>query len=416
MYGIFRNDDPYQYFTGLGSTVDIEEDDSKYVFSYYMDGKEAIYSANIDGTNVKKLTELGTEKHHDPKFSYDGTKILFLSEDEEGVNSLYIENSDGRDLKKLASKNLHISEAVFSSIDDTIYYVATPLADGKKSEGEIEEGYDLYSVGINGNNNRKLTNKDYFSMSSLAVSEDGKEVFYSFYNGEKEKFYSYSMEERKEKETAISEQLPKESYSHQFSANGNKLLYTAVPTELQNSSPYEYELFLLEENNREAKQLTKLHSNISSPRFFHHNNKVAFLENTNWSSEPAKFRLRILDLDTEKLQTVTVDIEKPAANHLLSKTIDQLDNGLTIAILYTALAGLLTTYQYVHSKKVYLPVIISFCLTIAMFIASFIFAAAVNPWFGIGLGMVSASLFGCTLIVFIYAFVLKVIEKREKVS
>ncbi|MGP7818589.1 DPP IV N-terminal domain-containing protein [Niallia sp. 01092] len=413
VYSFLRDDDPYQYFTGLGDSFDISADDATYVFSYYKDGKEAIYLANADGTNVKQLTEGETERHHNPRFSHDSTKIVFLSKDADGINSLYTINSDGSNPTKLVSNKMHVSEATYSPADDTIYYIAMPADEFKKSEEETKEGYELYSIDTNGEDEKQLTNADYFSMNSLSVSLDGKEIYFSSFDG-KEKFYSYSLEEGKAKESILTKHLPKDSYSPQLSTNGENMLYTAVSKESENKSLFEYELFLMDTRNGETQRLTNLKASVASPRFFHKTNKAAILKNTNWPNEPSKFDFITVDLGTKKLQTISFDIAKPNDSHRLIQMVNQLVNGITIAILYTVLVGLWSTYQYIQSKKSYLPVIISFCLSVTAFIASFVVTVLIDPWYGIAVAMISASLLGCTLIVFIYAFALRFFGKRKK--
>ena len=103
------------------------------------------------------------------------------------------------------------------------------------------------------------------------------------------------------------------------------------------------------------------------------------------------------------------------SRHWLIKGVNQLVNGITIAVLYMIMIGLLITYlhQYHSKRKSYLPVIASLLLTIIIFISSVIVAFIVEPWFGIGLGMIAVALLGSTLLVFGYAFVLNLFGKRN---
>lgn len=54
LYSFLLGDDPHRYYTGLGESISLSFDDSKLTFSYYENGKESIYMANPDGTNVQK--------------------------------------------------------------------------------------------------------------------------------------------------------------------------------------------------------------------------------------------------------------------------------------------------------------------------------------------------------------------------
>ncbi|MEO4055148.1 DPP IV N-terminal domain-containing protein [Solibacillus sp. CAU 1738] len=416
VYALLRDDDPYKYFTGMGDEFDISPDDKHFLFSYYIDGQEGIYKANVDGTDVEQLTSSETDRHHAPKYSHDGTKIIFLSKNPEGINSLYIANEDGSQQKQLIPTSVHVSEAVFSYTGETIYYIGMPAEAFKKAEGETTEGFDLYSVNINGENIKQLTNENYFDMESLIVSHDGKAIYYRLFDMNKEKVTMYSLENKLEKEAAISEALPNDSYYIQLSPNEDKLAYTAIAEESLNSPLYEYELFIIDTEERQPKRLTDFNSSVVAPIFFHHQNQIAFLNYTNWPIDPAKNDLFVLDLGTEELQPVHMAVSNQNSSNWLIKGINQLVNGTTITVIYIIMIGLLITYlhQFHSKRKSYVPAIASLILTIIVFISSVIVAFNVDPWYGIGLGTFAAVLMGCTLLVFGYAFVLNLVGKSRK--
>ncbi|MFP3338778.1 hypothetical protein R0J91_12405, partial [Micrococcus sp. SIMBA_131] len=68
-FNFLNEEDPYFGFTGLGDSVKVSEDDRKFYFSYYQDGKESIYRANIDGSEVEQLTHPNEERHRKPALS-----------------------------------------------------------------------------------------------------------------------------------------------------------------------------------------------------------------------------------------------------------------------------------------------------------------------------------------------------------
>jgi Tol biopolymer transport system component len=414
-YNIWRGDDHYKYFTGLGENFDISPDDQQYIFSYYTAGKEAIYQTNANGEGVTQLTKPTTERHHAPRYSPDGKKILFLAQNSVGINSLFVANRDGSQQKQLTTKKLHVSEAIFSPTENTIYYIGMKAADFKKAEGETKEGYDLYSTQLDGKNSKQLTDKDQFSMNSLSISPDGKELYYGLYTDNGEKLTAYSLENGEESIPFISKMNSQDGYGIVLSPDGNRVAYTGIAKESLKSSLYTYELFFNDLKNGQTKRLTNLHTNVTSPRFFHNSNQIAFLENTNWPAEPAKYALRSIDLGTQKKvekMIIAMPDEKPGYRFL--RIADQLANGTTLTVIYSFLVGLLTTYQfYFHSKRRYLPIKISLFLAAAVFIASIIFAIRVSPWYGIGLGMAAAAILVGTLIVFVFAFVWNKVKKRS---
>lgn len=414
-FSLLRDNDSYRYFTGMGSSFDLSPKEEHYLFSYYLDGEEGIYRSNIDGSEVEKLTTVGLERLHSPRYSPDGEKILFLAKNTERINALYLANQNGNGQKKLTSDKIHVSEAAFSNTGEEIYFIGTSADDFKKVEGETTEGFDLFVVDLSSGKIKQLTDKDHFSMKYLSVSQDGKEVYYSLFDGDREKVTAFSLEEDLEKAALGSERLPKHTYSFRYSPDGSRIAYTSVSEESQDSSLFKYELFLFDVENRQTKRLTNLDSSVVSPRFFKNQNQIAFLENTNWPQDPEEHALKVINLETETVDTIEMALSPPESSPWLLKSIDTFVNGSTVAVLYVILLGLFSTYLsfYYSKRKAYVPAIISLILTVLVFISSFVVAMMVDPWYGIGLGMLAAALLGCTLIIFGYAFVLNLFLKRN---
>lgn len=410
-YFIFQEDNPYQYYTGLGDNFDLASNDEKIVFSYFKDGKEAIFSADQNGKNVKRLTPFGSLRHHQPKLSPDSSKLLYLAKNKEGIDALYVANSDGTNPKKIVSDKMHVTNALFASSNDTIYFTAKSAEDFKKAE-EANGGEDIYSINLDGTNRKQLTDKDYFSIDYFLLSPNGKELYY---RGDSEHIDTIALEKEGEKNSLSSKLGIRDSYQQVLSPDGSKMAYTAVSKESETASLYEYELFLFDVESEKTNKLTNLKTSVTVPQFFHKANKIAFLEHTNWPDDPAKYRFTTIDIDSKKLEKITLDMPKStASSHWMMKTINGAVNGITISILYILFVGLITMYQvYFRAKKGYLPSIISLSFTIVAFIASFVVAMTVDPWSGIAIAMLAAGLLGCTVLLFIFVFVLNMIKKRK---
>lgn len=411
LYAILRDDDPYRYFTGLGEEISVTPDDSKIAFSYYVDGKESIYTANPDGTHVKQITNSNNQRDSQPKYSPDGKKLVYLSKDAEGIQTLRMVNQDGSEGRPLTDSKFHVTDAIFSHDGETIYFVAVEAEEFKKGE-ESREGYDLYSIEVDGEHMKKLTDADHFSMDYLFLSPDGDTIFYSEFDGSKDRIYSYSFEDGKVNisPSILSAKMinTQSFYEPKLSPDGRYLAFTDVSQESQDSSLFKYDLFLLNLDTQKVERLTDLKKAVTSPTFFHKENKIAFLENTNWSNAPAVYRLMTIDPTTHNIEAVNLDAPQSAGDNRLIQMFDRSVNTLTIAILYMLLMGLLSVYlHYHHLGKVYLPSIISFAIAILTFAASFVVARMVDPWYGIGIMMLAVGIFGCSVIIVLFVFIFK---------
>ncbi|WP_058309043.1 TolB family protein [Gracilibacillus massiliensis] len=415
-YAMLSDNDQYQYFTGLGSEISIAPDDSEIAFSYFTEGEESIYTVNPNGDNVKELTNNMNMRDRNPSYSPDGSKLVYMSENKENIQSLRVINHDGSEETTLTNNDLHVTDAIFSQDGKNTYFIAMESAEFKKGE-QSREGFDLFITDLDGTTIKQLTDADHFSMNHLFLSSDGQEIFFSEFDGEEERIYSYSLNEETthEKPNLIPEKLlaNQSFYNPHLSSDGNLLAFTEVANE-EESTTFEYELFLLDIKEQSIEKLTDLQKSISSPTFFHNQHTIAFLANTNWAKDPAEYELMTIDLSTQNLETIALDTTDPTGKKWVMQWIDMSINGFTIAALYIVLLGLLSVFfLYYYPKKTYLASIISFAIAVLTFIASIIVAITIDAWYGIGLGMLAAVILGCSIVVVVFVIVFKRVVKRN---
>ena len=81
---------------------EVSPDGTEVAFMSNRDGNHEIYIMNIDGTGQKRLT-FNDFRDSTPTWSPDGTQILYSSTDENGEGHIYIMNKDGSSAKKIIS-------------------------------------------------------------------------------------------------------------------------------------------------------------------------------------------------------------------------------------------------------------------------------------------------------------------------
>ncbi|RSD28716.1 DPP IV N-terminal domain-containing protein [Mesobacillus subterraneus] len=404
-YLLFADGDDYRYHTGLGHSLALSPNDKVIAFSFYQNGTEAIYTSALDGTEVKKVSNPDRENHRQPVFSADGSRLLYLSQNQDGIQSLYIANIDGANPEKLSKDAQHVSGAVFSEDGNTIFYASTPAKEFMKSEGESQEGFHLFSVEHDGNNLQRLTDQDLITIHSLIHLDETKEILFQ----DDQDVLAFDLEEKRIYQSGFSSKLPNDFFYLTYSPSRNMAAYTAVSNESKDSSLFKYELFLRDFTKDHTKRLTDLNTAVVSPVFFHQQENILFLENVNWPNVPEEYKLMNIDLKTKEMNEINLGITSSQSRNPVMKAINYTVNGWTVGLLYTLLLLLLTVYV----KKVYLPSLISLAIALLSVAASFIVAAAIDPWAGIGVGMLAAGMLACTIVAFIFAFVWKFIRKGE---
>ncbi|MCK4244253.1 MAG: PD40 domain-containing protein, partial [Candidatus Omnitrophica bacterium] len=129
-------DKRFDKVVGIGSPSINPKDNNKICFSL---GHGGIYTMDIEKSNPKEIAKEGTN----PKYSPDGTKILYRRKD-----GLYIMNSDGNNKYKL--------------VDGTALGIWHP--DGKRIFFNYyrKKDYNTYMININGTGKKKFIEQSSF--------------------------------------------------------------------------------------------------------------------------------------------------------------------------------------------------------------------------------------------------------------
>ncbi|MFC4712068.1 hypothetical protein [Planococcus dechangensis] len=412
-YSMLSDQDLYNYHTGLGSSISVSPDDMTLVFSYYENGSEAIYQGSVQGGAVEKVTDPANEDHRRPQLSPDGEGLVYLAADNDGVQSLQFKSNVSADRsERLTGTDAHVVDAAFSPDGRTIYYIAMPSEDFLKPEGGKENGADLFSVPTEGGEPVKLTDKDSFAMDGLTASADGNTLYYTEFDGV-QGLMAYSIAEGTET-AALQGALRGDVYQLVFSPVQELLAYTAVSeSSFDSGSTYEYELFLLKTATSETNKLTDFRAFVTSPSFFHQDNRIAFLSQPNWPDQPEDFELMTVNYDSGEIASVRLDLPETTRGFQPAILAYWVTTPVAITGLYLLLFGLLTVYSRRVWNKAYVPAIISAILS-GIAVAGSFAAASFDPWIGIGVFMLAAGMAACTAVIFVFALLYSNLAKRKR--
>lgn len=297
----------------ISEFVSISSDDQYMVFAYYKDGVSLIYRANADGKNVIQLTFPKNRIHIRPRYSPDNKRILFISYPNycmKPQSILWIMNSDGSNVKQLTSGKDNITEATFSNDGNTIYYLKSgwygnysPIA------RSFPHDFDIYSVNIDGTDEKKITDAKEYYMSDLCISKDGKKIYFRKDQYENPNHYHYFYLDNPNKLIPIKlrgEYERREYYDPELSPDEKIMAFTM---NTQKTGTYEYELFTMDMSSKEVKQLTNLKSQVAQPCFFNKTNKILFVQDLNWPNHPSKYQLMQIDTDGVNIKKIDIDIQ-----------------------------------------------------------------------------------------------------------
>ena len=120
-----------------------------------------------DGGNHVRLT-IDPAIDYDPSWSPNGDRIAFVSNRDNGVEQIYVMDSDGRNLMRLTKESTH-NEPAWSPAGEKIVYV--------RNKG----GYQVWVMDADGQNQTRLTHVGLNVYS--AWSPDGKRIAFASFRG-----------------------------------------------------------------------------------------------------------------------------------------------------------------------------------------------------------------------------------------
>lgn len=214
-------------------------DGKKLAFDSGRDGNHEIYTINIDGTDLRRLTN-SPNYDSSPRWSPDGKKIVYFSgstEKDYGNSEIYIMNTDGTGKENLTIKEGSDTYPFFSPDGKKIAF--TSYRDGNA---------EIYVMDADGSNQQRLTNNSARD-DNARWSPDGKQIGFGT---DRDGYYEvYVMDSDGQNKQNIS-QNPSNDVDISWSPNGNQITFASKRTG-------NYEIFLME-NPQDKKTVEKAKS------------------------------------------------------------------------------------------------------------------------------------------------------------
>lgn len=183
------------------------------VFQSNRDGDFEIYIANVNGSEVRQLTNNSADDRY-PRVSPDGTKIVFES-DRDGQKEIYVINRDGTNPRRITFNEIDERLPSWSPDGFRILYHAIP-PDGEKAE--------LYSVSLGGGAPSQLTDTDFIE-AHVSLSENGR-LLYNGREATSDNWQLFTANSDGSDPTALTDGQLK-AWSGEWSPNGQRIVYVA---------------------------------------------------------------------------------------------------------------------------------------------------------------------------------------------
>lgn len=146
--------------------LDVSPDGKRILFPHDMTGALELYTINADGTGLTQITHDGLF-HAAPRWSPDGSHIVFATGGKYGPLVIAIVRADGTDLKLLTTP-------VWDSLGASYTPDGRHIVFSSQRDGLISA---LWIMDTNGRHQRRLTDPE-LEAGPLDVSPDGKQVVF----------------------------------------------------------------------------------------------------------------------------------------------------------------------------------------------------------------------------------------------
>ncbi|TMN22441.1 TolB family protein [Lentibacillus cibarius] len=307
-------------FSGFGRSTDIAPDDSELVFSYYDGDDAALYTVPVSGGKAELLAKPEEGKSFlNPTFSPNGEKVAFVEQwetEDKRYSQLRILKRKKKSVAQRVNTDGYVTEAAFSSDGKSLYFLKagtyknySPIASKRPHD------FDIFRLDLQTGETKQITSKKAYDMSSLEVTPDGSKLMYRTYQ-DTDQLVFRSIKDGKEKTMVpmgdFASKAPIFS-SPTLSPDGEHVVFTDVATKDEDGI-FVYEAFRMDIETKQAKQLTSFYEHVTSPTFFHNENKLIVTVDKNFAGRDPEYSYWQIRMDSEKRKRVSIEMPDELGN------------------------------------------------------------------------------------------------------
>lgn len=252
--------------------ITLSPNDEYVLFSYSKNDVSSLYLLNLANRKVQSILSSETKSFTVPKYSSDGEKIIFIGHDKGSITgNVYIADTNGSNIEQVTIGESIITEAIFSSNGEMIYFIKASEYDKYSPIGvRAAHNYDVYSLKLGSKKEIKLTNKAAYRMSNISYVENGEYIILELFEGPNGGISIFKIENPDSIRAIIPSNNPREGL---YSFYGNPI-YSKDFSMLAFTAPYE--LYIMSFSDKVAKKVYRDTGHIDQVTFFSKQQKLLF--------------------------------------------------------------------------------------------------------------------------------------------
>lgn len=159
------------------TSFDVSSDGNFIVYSFINDENQSeLYTAKLDGTDTKLFVSMKDYSFFNPKFSNDGTKVVFVGNNKMSrESSIWEINVDGRSLRKILADKGFISEVIYSEYNENLFYIRANEYDSYSPiVSKARHDFDIYSLVVDSLKGEKISELKAYNLYGLVELNKSK--------------------------------------------------------------------------------------------------------------------------------------------------------------------------------------------------------------------------------------------------
>jgi Tol biopolymer transport system component len=308
---IFQKED-YEKQNGLSNEYDVSSQNTIAYVTYH-DGKPQLRLYNKKLSIEETIFELSNkERIQDPSFSSDGSRLVFISSAKDLKDNIsstvYLLDLRTKEMTTLFKDKALVTEIDFSPDQNNFYFLkANTFENYSPIASERPHELDVYQYNLLSNTQTQITDFKNYSMNSLTVSADGKEVYIQMDDDAnvespedtfnmKQRIFEIPLEYPEQKKVISDKHGNEDVFDFTFTPLENEIILQKV-SETNSDGIYVYELFSYNLNTKEEKQLTNIHEYTESPVVSSDGKVVYFIVDKNFAGRNPDYYLYQININ-----------------------------------------------------------------------------------------------------------------------
>lgn len=244
-------------YYSANQTPRLSFDKTKIIFTSNRDGDQNdydIYSMNVDGSNIQKITNNPNRSEEMASLSPNGQKLLYSAADINGNSQIYIADANGANEQSLTNFT-HPTRSVNSSWPNW-------SKDGSKVvflSNKDTTKMNIYTINLNGSNLQNVTNSNVANNWGATLSPDGQKIaYYASVAGNVQIFVINADGTNKTQLTNFTGSFSMVSGDPVWSPDGNYIAFISDKDKQTNQDGYD--LYIMKSDGTNVQRLTNINS------------------------------------------------------------------------------------------------------------------------------------------------------------